>query len=169
MKCKTKSYRSAAALFALAAGTLFSVVAAVQAPVSAAGPSYPMVCRGGGNMQADFTSDGHIQLYFSAGRHGAGVAPPRPGECTWLDRGLRSGEPRTLIWNSRERVYVKARFHANGRLSRFHYVSGSRRRWDQFRYLVDKVRSNQVFHLHARQETCRGRKCPFLSVKRVGP
>jgi len=169
MKRKASANRSAAMLFTLAAGTFFSLILAVQAPVSAAGPSYPMVCRGGGNMQADFMSNGHIQLYFSAGRHGAGTAPPRPGECTWLDRGLRPGEPRSLVWNSRERVNVKARFHANGRLSGFHYVNGSRRRWDQFRYLVDKVRSDHVFHLHARQETCSGRKCPFLSVKRVGP
>lgn len=56
--------------------------------------SYPLICNGGGNMQARIRSDASIQVKFAAG---SVAGAPQPGECTWIDRGFRPGEPTVLL------------------------------------------------------------------------
>jgi hypothetical protein len=59
---------------------------------------YPMVCRGGGGMNAEIFG-GVIIVHFEPTDVGVGVAPPGPGQCGWLDRGYRPGEPATLKYS----------------------------------------------------------------------
>ncbi|MCF4967997.1 hypothetical protein [Nostoc sp. CMAA1605] len=57
--------------------------------------SYPMTCRGGGTLSIQNDGGNGVRINFQAGR---GAAPQglSPGECTWSDRALRSGEPTTI-------------------------------------------------------------------------
>ena len=62
--------------------------------------SYELRCRGGGlkfNSSPGGTSSSGEQMMnmtvdFAAGAQGAGKATLKPGQCSWVDRGLRSGE-----------------------------------------------------------------------------
>lgn len=75
---------------------LIAAVAALIAagvPTAQAGQSYPMICKGGGAMQARILADASIQLRFAPGNT-AGEA--EAGQCTWIDRGFRAGEPNIL-------------------------------------------------------------------------
>jgi hypothetical protein len=51
------------------------------------------MCNGGGNMRAMIGASGTIQLDFAAGR---AAGAPGAGECTWVDRAFRPGEPTVL-------------------------------------------------------------------------
>jgi gamma-glutamyltranspeptidase len=84
----------------------FSKVAVVTAMITVAlvigvtyaQQSYPLTCRGGGNMT--ITSDGNnVRISFLPGQ---GAAPQglSPGQCTWSDRAFRPGEPTTICDNS---------------------------------------------------------------------
>jgi hypothetical protein len=59
--------------------------------------SFPMVCRGGGGMRADILANGTMRVFFTSAAQGANTAPPGPGQCTFLDRALRPGEPTVLL------------------------------------------------------------------------
>jgi hypothetical protein len=84
----------------------FSIVVAITAiftvalvlGLAYAQPSYPLTCRGGGNMV--ITSNGqNVRIRFQPGRSAAheGLSP---GQCTWSDRAFRPGEPTTICDNS---------------------------------------------------------------------
>ena len=107
----------------MAAFSKFSKVAVVTAIIAVAfiigvtyaqPPSYPLTCRGGGNMV--ITSDGNnVRIRFHPGR-GAATAGLSPGQCTWSDRAFRPGEPTTICDNSaRAARYV-------GQLIQWQYV-----------------------------------------------
>jgi hypothetical protein len=70
--------------------------------------SYLLVCRGGGDMHftytpfSNFSRDPQLWIRFDPGSEGVGsgwnnINSLRPGQCSWLDRGLRSGEPTRII------------------------------------------------------------------------
>jgi hypothetical protein len=73
----------------LAAATM--ILAA--APAEASPRSYQLICKGGGAMLATVKSNATISLRFSPGVD-AGVV--QAGQCTWVDRGFREGEPNVL-------------------------------------------------------------------------
>lgn len=97
------------------------------APAEATPRSYQLICKGGGAMVATIKSNGTIALRFSPGSE-AGV--PQAGQCTWVDRGFRAGEPNllslagdrdgtTYLLNgmlSGDRFYVHAYNDNNGRM-----------------------------------------------------
>ena len=56
-----------------------------------------MVCRGGGSMRADILANGTMRVNFTPAAQGANSAPPEFGQCTFLDRALRPGEPTVLL------------------------------------------------------------------------
>lgn len=74
----------------LASLAALAVFAALPA---AAQTAYPMVCRGGGAMMGSFTAAGGVSMNFLPGTAGAGAGAPAAGECRWLDRAFRAGEP----------------------------------------------------------------------------
>jgi hypothetical protein len=64
---------------------------------------YPMICHGGGAVKAEIFV-GTIIVRFEPTDVGAGVAPPGPGQCSWLDRGYRprfSNRPMAAQSNNR--------------------------------------------------------------------
>jgi hypothetical protein len=80
-------------------GLAVGVLSMASATVASAQPvGYPMVCHGGGAMKAEiFTNT--IIVHFEPADVGVGVAPPGPGQCGWLDRGYRPGEPASLQYS----------------------------------------------------------------------
>ena len=132
---------------------------------NAKGKSYPLMCRGGAAMKGTLTPKG-ITFQFKGGTQGAGSRPPQPGECTWLDRGFRPGEPRTLNWWHRDLKALAIDFDAQGRIRRLD-IKGKPSA--NFKYIYNSIRNGSVFQLHAYQAKCRGRNCPFLSITRIGP
>ena len=64
------------------------------ADASAEPPSYPMVCKGGGNMGAELrTSAKFIAITFEKSPQAASRQEPAPGTCAWVDRPLSPQEP----------------------------------------------------------------------------
>lgn len=59
--------------------------------------SFPMVCRGGGGMRAEIFANGAMRIFFTPAAQAANIAPPQPGQCIWLDRTFRPGEPPVLL------------------------------------------------------------------------
>jgi hypothetical protein len=84
---------------------------------------YPMICRGGGAMKLGIFA-GTVIIRFEPTEVGAGVAPPGPGQCGWLDRGYRAGEPASL-------QYL-------GNLDAVHYLVNGVLRGDNFYVHVHK-------------------------------
>ncbi len=133
--------------------------------VDAARKSYPLVCRGGGSMTGNFWPKG-IEFHFVGGSQGGSIRTPQPGQCTWLDRGFRTGEPRKIVWHSRDLKGLMVSFNSQGKITR---LSIKGKHGSQYQYLFNSIKNGRVFHLHAYQATCRGKKCPFLSTTRIGP
>lgn len=57
-------------------------------------------CAGGGAMTAQSSGDGFLRLEFEPAPAGSAGAAPADGECAWVDRGLNSSEPLTLVVSS---------------------------------------------------------------------
>ena len=127
--------------------------------------SYPLMCRGGGTMKAKLFSGG-MQIWFVGASQGAEAGPPRPGQCTWLDRGFRPGEPRSIIWTSRDLERLVIYVDAQGKISDLR-VHGKRKQ--NYQYLYNSIRTGRVFQLHAYQPKCGGKKCGHLRTTKVGP
>lgn len=80
--------------------SFFSLVASVLvlagAFAQAAPQSYPLVCRGGGNVTLGYSSTETAALmYFKKGTQPAG-AGLQAGMCSWVDRGIGANEPPCL-------------------------------------------------------------------------
>ena len=84
-------------VFAVALLCLFSGMLLFPRSALAQPQSYPLVCRGGGNMlfQHDFGSAGAwVRFRFTKGNAPAGGgAKLSPGSCSWVDRGINAAEP----------------------------------------------------------------------------
>ncbi len=63
--------------------------------------SYPLVCRGFRKPTIWFKPERKLVLRFKKGTAPAGSGLS-PGECSWLDRGMREGEPDILVQQVRE-------------------------------------------------------------------
>jgi len=98
-----------------------AVFAAASAIPASAQKSYPVVCKAGGNMTAEVSAGNTVRVRFNAGDKGASARPPRQGQCAWLDRAFRSGEPSVLL------------------------VEGNARHAD---YVIDAVRQGETFYAH---------------------
>jgi hypothetical protein len=83
--------------------SLLAVVLAAFDPSMPMQQSYELRCRGGG-LKFNSTSGRSlasgeqmmdVTIDFIAGTQGAGIRKPNlnPGQCSWIDRGFRQGEP----------------------------------------------------------------------------
>lgn len=83
-------------------------VAALEPPDAASRPpSYLLVCRGGGDMYANYYSAGagsKLQIHFLKARQGANRRAPGPGECTWERRPVNDKEPFWLSFRADEQI-----------------------------------------------------------------
>ena len=146
-------------------GVFVLLLGSQPSAVDAAKKSYPIMCRGGGTMKGTFWPKG-IKFHFVGASEGAGVRTPQAGQCTWLDRGFRVGEPREIVWHSRDLKGLSVKFNAQGKITQ---LTMKGKHGSQYQYLYNGIRNGRVFQLHAYQATCSGKKCPFLSTTRVGP
>ncbi len=58
--------------------------------------SYTLICKSGGDMVAEVRAGAQVKIEFQGGTDAASNTPPSPGQCSWLDRGFRQGEPTVL-------------------------------------------------------------------------
>ena len=88
-------------------------------------PSYPLLCRGGPGMKIMVNHDvdgagvpgaAHMTVFFRAARVPGSVAPPPPGQCVWMDRAFRPGEPESM-WISSRNVEFAFQIMGNGRIA----------------------------------------------------
>jgi hypothetical protein len=69
--------------------------------------SYPMVCKGGGEMVANFSHvkarggfhSTSLAIEFKKSPAAASVREPAPGQCAWVDRPLSGEEPTSLAYS----------------------------------------------------------------------
>ena len=111
--------RKVVAGLSLAVGMVaFSNIAAAEPP------SYPLLCRGGGNMRLavnhDMDSGGvpgatHMRVHFTPAAVAGSVSPPPPGHCVWMDRTFRPGEP-SVMWTKSPNVEFMFQVLGNGRV-----------------------------------------------------
>ena len=65
--------------------------------------SYPLACRGGGQMSAVVRSSSNTDIIFLPGTAGSSEGTTPAGQCRWLDRAFRSGEPNRLVVDNADR------------------------------------------------------------------
>lgn len=113
-----KTFSRALCALALTAATLMA-----SAPAQADPPSYQLNCMGGAGMRImtnhDVPSPGHVgavamTIFFQAAPM---AARPGPGQCTWVDRTFRPGEP-TALWIRSENIEFAFQITGDGRVVR---------------------------------------------------
>jgi len=125
-------------------------------------PSFPMVCRGGPGMRImiahDVDSDGNptatsMWIYFKAAARPGSAGQPGPGECTWKEHTLKSGEPSSLFMHATHLEFA-VQVESDGRIS--HDASGIRMNPEgnsddaqKARYLTEGVLKGEVFYVKA--------------------
>lgn len=79
----------------LALGAALALAALALPGRPAEAQSYPLTCRGGGNLSIVGDGAGGISIAFlpSSGAVPLGL---QPGQCTWSDRALVAGEPTVI-------------------------------------------------------------------------
>lgn len=148
------------------------LAAALAVPPAQAQPqSYPLVCRGGGslfqlNIDVGRSDKSNLTISFKGASAGASARAPQRGECAWLDRGWRSGEPRVMTWAG-DLENLGLAFSPNGRLSSID-AQRAGPQGAQLKYLLDALRNGTAFQVHAYRDTARSGES-FLRITRVGP
>lgn len=72
----------------------FLALASLAFSGAAANAAYPMQCRGGGQMIANYyPTQGYIEVHFLKASQGANNGAPGPGQCAWMDRPINAQEP----------------------------------------------------------------------------
>ena len=136
--------------------------------VAIADESYPMVCRGGGDMKAMYgrmPGKTVFSIEFSRAPQGANAKQPAAGQCAWLDRALTPDEQLELRYEHKDNKITNLEIR-QGRISvqRFEGSNGGQ----DLKYLVDRVHAGQTFNIQARKA-----KTPWGShypkITRVGP
>ena len=87
------------------APSLNGIAVALVVPVSllwlagadaSAQTSYPLICKPGADMMAEVRAGAQVKVKFQGAASAASESPPSSGQCAWLDRGFRTGEPTVL-------------------------------------------------------------------------
>lgn len=129
----------------------------------AAQTSYPMVCKGGGEMKAKFShaKKGSFRAFslaitFRKSPRVASGPELAPGHCSWVDRPISREEPNSLAY-------------APGTGTDFTF-SFAKDRWslvatesEELEQILNAVRRGTVFHVRCH------RKQSWFQVDRVGP
>jgi len=151
-----------------AAAALAGGLCVVSGSAFAAPPSYPLLCRGGASMRIvvnhDVDGNGipggtHMNIYFTPAVQPGSVAEPGPGECVWLDRTFRPGEP-SVMWIRSPNIEFALQVTGDGCV----VVDGSGLRlnvegtqWsaeaNDWQYLVCGVMRGELFTAHVYNES----------------
>lgn len=142
-------------------GVLTAATLTFSSLPATAAESYVMTCRGGGDMVAvvgQRVSNPHVfvEITFKPGTAGAGVQPPKPGECTWIDRGMRQGEPTKILYDDMGVAWTQTLCRAGGCQVRTPSANAGR--------LVNWVQTSQPFQVHVYNDNA-----GHMTVTKVGP
>lgn len=111
-------------------------------------------------MKAKITS-WNVTVNFVGAKQGAGVRPPQSGECAWLDRGWRPGEPQEFVWKLGDKMSDMIIYFEPQGVTMVHTES------IKFNILSDALLQKNVFQVHAYRGQCPGPKCNVLTVTDV--
>jgi len=141
--------------------TLVTTALLLAAAPAVAQTSYVMTCRGGGDMQAvagQRVSNPHVfvEISFKPGSAGAGVQAPSPGECTWIDRGFRAGEPTKMLFDDNAVAWTQTVCRAGD--CRVNTPSS------KAMTLMNWVKTGQPFQVHVYNDSA-----GYMIVTKVGP
>lgn len=130
--------------------------------------SYPMVCRGGGNMSAMYGRVGDESIFaitFERSPHGDNQQHPGPGQCAWLDRPLSSEEQLELRYTNKKNKITNLTVK-KGTIEVLKYEGDNGGR--DLKYLIEAVHGGRLFNIQAtRAKTPWG--SPYLKITTVGP
>jgi hypothetical protein len=121
-------------------------------------PSYPIICKGGGNMTGLFNTDAKdIVINFEKSPQAGSRQEPAPGTCAWVDRPI----------NAQEASPLKYTYENTGMSFDFRYKNmtlnlGSRD--NALKYLWDAVYNGKVFYVR-----CYKNNYGYLTITHVGP
>ena len=163
----------------LAALTLGASMVATVTTASAEPPSYPLLCRGGGNMKImvnhDVDGAGNpgataMTVFFKAAGVAGSIMAPPPGYCVWMDRTFRPGEPENM-WIRSSNIEFAFQVQGNGRVvydttgARVNvegaHISPEAQAWDT---VVRGVMNGGLFTVQVYNESGR-----TMVITRVGP
>jgi len=111
-------------------------------------PSYPMVCKGGGNSELDLhTSKDGVTIAFRFKKNpGSATSGLAPGTCAWLDRPISAAEP-GMVYMTLNGVYPQVSIIQNeGRLDQA-AVRTRRNRRGKLKKIVDAFYKGTEFQL----------------------
>jgi hypothetical protein len=136
--------------------------------VFAQSKSYPMVCRGGGNMSAMYGRvDGEsiFAITFERSPYSDNQQHPGPGQCAWLDRPLSQEEQLELRYtHNKNKITNLAIKKDTIQVLRYEGNNGGR----DLQYLIEAVHEGRLFNIQAtRAKTPWGSQ--YLKITRVGP
>ena len=143
---------------------VLAALCAISIPVLAADPpSYPLLCHGGPGMRImtnhDVDSAGvpgatAMFIYFKPASQPGSAQQPGPGECVWLDRTFRAGEP-AVMWIKSPKIEFAFQIMGNGSVAvdstgpRLNVEgTASSAEAKDWQYLVDGVMKGQIFTAH---------------------
>jgi hypothetical protein len=139
------------------------LLACLIAPPATA-KSYPMVCKGGGEMVANFSHvkgrggfhSTSLSIDFKKSPAAASVREPAPGHCAWVDRAVTAEEPSSLAYSPGSGQDFFFEFKGSSwRLTRTE-DSG-------LEQIMDAVRGGEKFYIRCH------RQGTFFKVDSVGP
>ena len=157
----------------------FVLLAPLQLAQSDQARSYPMMCRGGGdmtfhvynrriniaNMVTTERQNMVLKIWFKKGDKAISDAPLSPGQCTWTDRGISSNEPGVLIIKFGKDLDVEEIMRADGILLRYEYVGPERKR-EVVKHVIDSILHGENFQVQAYQQQTRDGN--YFIASRVG-
>lgn len=152
MKTRNILANSAFAVFAAC------IVQAASTFPAAAQNTYVLTCKPGGNMYQYLRFEGGrvtSTVYFKGGSQGAATQAPRPGECTWIDRGFRSGEPEKLLIRG-ESGNIQSSCNTRGCNTKTNAAISSK--------LLTAINGNRPFQVHAYND-----RNGHMVIKKFGP
>ncbi len=136
--------------------------------VTAAGnDSYPMICRGGGNIAitvytiaiSDPKKSRHdvgkvgIKIHFKKSMYAGKDRKPGPGECSWLDRTIGKNEPTELIYEGRGML---SSVHQSSSMTKISVANL------QIQKLIDLIKSGELFYVYCKRDVF------FFRITRIG-
>lgn len=134
-----------------------------------AAQDYLLVCNPAGKMTFGGYHDGstrtlNVGFNFRGAATGSSVKQPGPGECAWVDRGWKAGEPQSVTYYGDDIGGLELYFEGNLKLANFS-PSGRSKASREIRYIFEHLRDGTIFYVHAVYDT----RLKTLRITRVGP
>ena len=168
-------------IFFLVMGAMLILFGLYQSADAETPVSYPMMCRGGGDMYFQVSdrlreplpqlgmAQGKmtfIKIWFKKGDRAISDGGLQPGYCTWTDRGMLGSEPDIMIVPM-GKTFADPVIRADGMLSRFENFGGDARHKAALENTIKSILKGENFQMHVyqtRQDNVR-----YFAASRIGP